>query len=487
MIKTTILTGVEQEVTFAGTHTIYWVQNLGSGDILVGLEPELADGKDDVLIVPSGGTGYVRRDAGTKTVYLSGAGKAQVYGTNNAFCPFKAVSKGGGEVASESGTITAVTVDYPIVSLNLYGKSVQDGTPTPDTPIDIVSVGDDGAVEVAACGKNLYDISTATRQLVSEDGSVVNDPVYLLSDYISCSDYDKITISGVVGTGAVWYRLAKYDTDKNFIVRIAEKNVQTGAYTFDVSDCTYIRLCYEDEPVSDTVVTNVQVEYGATATAYEPFAGYTATITSGLPLCSVNGVRDELVYNADGKGKIIKRTAKKRVVADSTLHHNGTWQAGAWGINNFFTDGVEISSFVAVANYYCNYAPFNNGADRIVSTAGAIGVAQGGGKNLYFRFSAEHTTSEAVTNYLNANEVYIVYQLETPQEIELSAAEMAALMELQTFDGVTNIYNDEAAEMSIKIATNPLLSEYVKPVIDGITARFEARISALEAAITSNT
>ncbi|MEE0982208.1 MAG: H-type lectin domain-containing protein [Acutalibacteraceae bacterium] len=172
-----------------------------------------------------------------------------------------------------------------------------------------------------------------------------------------------------------------------------------------------------------------------------------AEITSGLPLCSIGDVHDELIYNADGTGKIIKRTAKKRVVADSSLHHN--WQAGAWGINDFFADGVEISSFVDVANYYCNYATFNTGAHYIVSTAGLIGVAQGGGTNLYFRFSTEHTTYDAVANYLNNNNIYIVYQLATPQEIELSADEMAALAKLQTMDGITNVFNSDNAEMQI--------------------------------------
>ena len=38
------------------------------------------------------------------------------------------------------------TADHPLLALSVYGKSVQYGTPTPDAPIDIVSVGDDGAV-----------------------------------------------------------------------------------------------------------------------------------------------------------------------------------------------------------------------------------------------------------------------------------------------------------------------------------------------------
>lgn len=60
-------------------------------------------------------------------------------------------SNNTGTIVTEGGTVTG-TVDYPIIALNLYGKSVQDGTPTPEGPIDIVSVGDDGNVKITSRG-----------------------------------------------------------------------------------------------------------------------------------------------------------------------------------------------------------------------------------------------------------------------------------------------------------------------------------------------
>ena len=45
--------------------------------------------------------------------------------------------------------------DAPLINLALYGKSTQNGTPTPENPVDIVSVGDNGSVDVKSCGKNL--------------------------------------------------------------------------------------------------------------------------------------------------------------------------------------------------------------------------------------------------------------------------------------------------------------------------------------------
>ena len=39
-------------------------------------------------------------------------------------------------------------------SLNIYGKTTQNGTPTPDTPVELVSVGDNGSITVNVTGEN---------------------------------------------------------------------------------------------------------------------------------------------------------------------------------------------------------------------------------------------------------------------------------------------------------------------------------------------
>ena len=54
------------------------------------------------------------------------------------------ITKGGEIVNNASSYTLNNAVDYPLLGLNLYGKSTQDGTPAPDDPVDIVSVGDNG-------------------------------------------------------------------------------------------------------------------------------------------------------------------------------------------------------------------------------------------------------------------------------------------------------------------------------------------------------
>ena len=66
--------------------------------------------------------------------------------------------------------------ELPFKNIKVFGKSTQDGTPTPDAPVEIVSV-----VEptVRVCGKNLLEIVAETQTVngvtftVNEDGTVI--------------------------------------------------------------------------------------------------------------------------------------------------------------------------------------------------------------------------------------------------------------------------------------------------------------------------
>lgn len=54
----------------------------------------------------------------------------------------------------------------PLCGLTVYGKSTQDGTPTPDAPVPIVSAGDGGSVAVKVTGKNRMPSNLKYRYFV---------------------------------------------------------------------------------------------------------------------------------------------------------------------------------------------------------------------------------------------------------------------------------------------------------------------------------
>lgn len=100
-------------------------------------------------------------------------------------------------VGSETGNPVSVDDAFssPLCGLTIYGKSTQDGTPTPDAPVPIVSAGDSGSVAVNVTGTNmlegtkpgsqkiLFGITYAVDETgVRVTGTASNDSTYRLHD-----------------------------------------------------------------------------------------------------------------------------------------------------------------------------------------------------------------------------------------------------------------------------------------------------------------
>lgn len=71
-------------------------------------------------------------------------------------------------VGSEIGNPISVDDAFPapLCGLTVYGRSTQDGTPTPDAPVPIVSAGDSGTIAVKVTGKNRIPPNLKTNDVI---------------------------------------------------------------------------------------------------------------------------------------------------------------------------------------------------------------------------------------------------------------------------------------------------------------------------------
>lgn len=71
-------------------------------------------------------------------------------------------------VGTETGNPISVDDAFsaPLCGLTVYGKSTQDGTPTPDAPVPIVSAGDGGTIAVKVTGKNRMPPNLKTNDVI---------------------------------------------------------------------------------------------------------------------------------------------------------------------------------------------------------------------------------------------------------------------------------------------------------------------------------
>lgn len=405
--QTITLDGTEQEVRFNRNYPYFWVQNQGSSDVLMSTDSGITEGKDGVMTVLSGGTACTMHGYDLDRFYLMGTGKVQVVGTYSAHCPFKSAQGGGDNTAFGAASYSlANAADYPLLGLNLYGKSTQNGTPTPENPVDIVSVGDGGAVEVTACGKNLVDPSKITNGGFDyATGTELNNSARARTGYIAVTP---AYLVGSVPNGYSIISIYHYTATKEFL--------GVGGVSLLKGQNGFIRLLFkrnDNARITDddlNTLKNTIIVTNGESVEYEPYKGNTASITTALPLCSVGDVCDELIYNADGTGKVVK-----------------------------YTEKIDSYNGEAITTPY-------------MSTTGEL--------------------TDGST---------VIYQLVEPTETELTAAEISALREMQTFDGVTNIMNDSGADMDVKFCANKMLSKCVMPILSGL----QKQIDELNAAVLS--
>lgn len=175
-------------------------------------------------------------------------------------------------IGSETGNPVSVSDAFsaPLCGLTVYGRSTQDGTPSPDNPVPIVSAGDGGSVEVKATGKNLFPVVTQTNlsSIIKSNGGIR----YGYTFYIPAGSTVTITGNAAIDTncfvGDFDTKTQKY-TQKSLIVsEKGEKKttvLQSGWYV------VYLATDYMPHTIEKLNAAKIQMEIGTEATEYEPY------------------------------------------------------------------------------------------------------------------------------------------------------------------------------------------------------------------------
>lgn len=189
-------------------------------------------------------------------------------------------------IGSETGNPVSVSDAFsaPLCGLTVYGKSTQDGTPTPDAPVPIVSAGDGGSVAVKATGRNLLNIpdGSATARGVTV---TAKDGLISISGTATSSGYAKLDIPPFIASGVVI--LSSSITSPKVKLVSETWGVILSLGTADkMSDmATRIVFIVTEGQTYNLTGVKVQLELGTTATAYSPYHEqlFTLPTPNGLP------------------------------------------------------------------------------------------------------------------------------------------------------------------------------------------------------------
>ena len=396
---------------------------------------------------------------------------------------------GGGKSVSHSSSYTINnTVDYPLVGLNLYGKSTQNGTPTPENPVEIVSVGDSGFDIISKNDKHFNILS------VRDNGGeiITKQPV---STAAKAGKNFLFTVVAT-GTGLTYQWQYSNDNGTTWTNSVIGKTAVFSATAVKAYN-GYLYRCVVTDNSGKSVISDEATLY---VFADDCEVKTASIVTDALPLCGIpvesggnytdsNGnqwICDELIYNADGTGKIIKR------INEIIFNGSEDWKLSGNGKSVFLilSDDIKVKfkSNLDNAEMFSNKYVAGSYNDYYHATKTCISTAENGAIVLYderFVGNIEALKADIVSNNLRD-----VYDHATPQEIELTSEEMTELMQLQTFDGVTNISNKSGADMDVKYCTDKSLSECVLPItmglqkqIDELRVYVQKQIDEIEAGI----
>lgn len=353
--------------------------------------------------------------------------------------------------------------------LKLYGKSTQDGTPSPENPVDPVIPGKDGEIGVVVGGKNLFPVNAdktksyygLTRKYMSDGGykftgtSSVNhwadanaitmtvpaDGVYTLS--IDADVYPGSASKGVL------YRHRRGDTQ-------LKANSQTSKITYTAEmlkgDTLIVLIgAIKGEVVNSTVYA--QLELGSTATAFEKpkdIQTLTALTPNGLPgikVSSGGNYKEGTEQWVSDEIDLIRNVRKQRSYRATEQNFSiTTWSNGAICLvaKNVPTPNPTYSA--ALCSISEAYA-FNWDVD-----SKAHHFVQESDQQLVIVLPNTYTTVEQAQSVLEACFEF-VYPLLEPIETPLTEEEKAYYAEqfaaLQTNYPTTTILNDEGVGMEV--------------------------------------
>ena len=377
-------------------------------------------------------------------------------------------------VGSETGNPIAVDDAFaaPLRGLTVYGKSTQDGTPSPDAPVPIVSAGDGGNMTVKVTGRNILDIRNGRE---SHTASGVT--------YTRNADYS-FTRTGTAENiiGNVWlaggYKV-KPNADLSNVFCILLKGVK-----YSVKDCVLFAISLTGDPITasgqnfvpvqDMYITGVRNEdfvkgttyndvvYPAvyvspTSFQYEPYREQLITLPTpnglpGIPVTSGGNYTDQsgqqwVCDEVDSERGVRVQRVNRLKLDDLSWHHELT----ATNKNDAFVSALSTSQQGTTRGYsFCQYAVFDGIAYDIEMKESCRCYVWVKSVTLQFKAGSGVNSVDALSEWLKArSDASVFYCLATPVETPLTPAEIAAYKALIAYAPDTVVQASDGAGLKL--------------------------------------
>lgn len=332
------------------------------------------------------------------------------------------------ESANGNGYCMPDSADEPLRSLRIFGKSTQNGDPSPESPVPIVNVGDKGTILVNVAGKNLCEEEIRTNN------NIYTKPIALKTG-------TTYTLSSNKGNTNLYFNDSQ--TNKNLLKAYG---VNSLSYTPD-KDVIAVGMTYREPKIMDGEM--LQLELGSAATGYEPYkTPQNLTVQTpngllGIPVKSGGNytdhdgrrwICDEIDY---GQSVYIRRIGKT-VVDGENIKFTASADENYWNLPSKSSPGI-ISGGIISAFFKTGIFPANITNQFIFVKKESISSHFATVDELNAFCVQKNTEGTPVEFYYTAN----------PIETPLSPEDIAAYKQLHTNYPTTIILNDENADIDV--------------------------------------
>lgn len=361
-------------------------------------------------------------------------------------------------VGSETGNPVSCNDAYsaPLCGLTVYGKSTQDGTPTPDAPVPIASAGDGGSVAVKVTGKNLFYEQEFQNYFINSVANVVG----LATGNVSC-------VLQVV-TGAKYY-VTRNKIGTKFRVAVVDK-LPTPGNPVTPSSCInadskrqieisatskYMVIQCEDEAAFSELMVSL-----VSSTAYSPYREQLLTLPTpnglpGIPVTSGGNYTDQngqqwVCDEVDLERGVKVQRVKVLDINDTSLRlypsSNSYWYVSTV-LPDSSLNNTGAKSYKAVM---CQKFPVVSQSDETKYSYPVV-APYGHTDRVELRFRAPealYATIEDFRQTIVGTKVY--YPLATPVETPLTPAEIAAYKALTAYAPDTVVQASDGAGVKLE-------------------------------------
>lgn len=254
-----------------------------------------------------------------------------------------------------------------IQDMMLYGKSSQDGVPTPENPVEIKSVVNP---TVKVCGENLYpgsDLIGLTKTYTTDFIPVILHKGKIYFSFDTSSD----TSDGRYHINAKYFDINKELMGGNGNESIAGNNISHVSFEFDgtkaginhetidLKNVSYVKIMFGIYATTATKITYKNIMISATDSDFEPYKPIqTVTLPytlNAIPVESGGNVTiDGQQYIADyvdvERGKLVRMVDSSKLDNTQSIVNKTEWLLAESQEIDLTTE--EITAFKALTTYY---------------------------------------------------------------------------------------------------------------------------------------